>query len=163
MLKDKSNIIRITILALILLILAVRGITSCYNEQSRYNDLVEAGHYELYFTYIARDREYHLFLLMHESPKDTESLKTYAASIIEEKHLITDLRSRETYRKFGDHPITIHFMQPNEEIPYGWEKSELNISMNFDQSAFYRATVLTVEIPIGVMTAANCSYNIYEH
>ncbi len=163
MFKNQSNLLRIVILALILVIIIVKGVVFCCEKQSRYNALVEAGSYELYFTYIARDSDYRLFLLLYDPPANPDQLKSRAASIIEEENLITDLHSRETYREFGDHPIRIYFLQPNEEIPYGWEKSELNISMNFDQSAFYRAAVLTAEIPADALTAGDCIYELYEH
>lgn len=52
---------------------------------------------------------------------------------------------------------TILFMMlPSGELPYGWEKDELNISCNFDQSAFHRATTCTVTVPYGAKSLDGC-------
>ena len=50
--------------------------------------------------------------------------------------------------------IILTILLPSEELPYGWEKSDANISANFDLSAFYRHTALRVTVPVGIVRFA---------
>lgn len=54
-------------------------------------------------------------------------------------------------------PTTVYMMFPSEDLPYGWEKSELNIVMNFDQTIFYKHTTCVITIPYGANAFEECS------
>jgi len=52
--------------------------------------------------------------------------------------------------------IFLLILLASEELPYGWEKSDANISANFDLSALYRHTALRVTVPVGAGSFAEC-------
>ena len=142
-------IIFLSVMVIILIFCVTNHWYISYTEQQ---ELKHLPYYELYSSYYQVREEYRMFLMVHPQ-------KTGESSIGE---IFTEDFIRDTITKFentdhGTYPIQVYLIAPSEELPYGWEKSELNISANFDQSAFHRNTYCRVTIPFDAETLQECA------
>ncbi len=144
--------LRIAAGILVLLLICVPSLTRWYEKRTRTEELSAQPCYEVYFMYVNTRESYRLFLLCNPAYTVEEIITaTFTESYFEE------LQSRIDRTGFGEFPATVYLMMPNDELPYGWEKSEANIAINFDTSVFHRSTISTVFIPYGAKTLQNCS------
>lgn len=128
----------------------------------RVQKLKQQDYYPLYYTYIAMDKEYRMFYMLNTESVNENEVKIIIKNIIDDE-FITSLRDEEIYNEFGEHSIMLYFLLPSKELPYGWQKSELNITMNFDHSAFYRNTKVLVTVPVDAKTVDDCLIEDYPH
>ncbi|MBE6598929.1 MAG: hypothetical protein E7638_05755 [Ruminococcaceae bacterium] len=125
-------------------------------QQGAKKELTAKPYYELYASYFEVKEEYRIFLMVNPSEATDEFVSKYfTPSFIGE----TSARMKETGH--GDHPIKIYLLHHSNILPYGWYKSELNISMNFDLSVLYQHTYLTVTISADAKTLEECTIDIY--
>lgn len=114
-----------------------------YTQISEQKKLDDQDYYELYSSYYDLREEYRMFFLLNGEKINKESnTDTYTETYILES-LITEEFISQCVKKaqsldFGNYPIKVYILIPSKEIPYGWQKSNQNISTNFDQSAFYK-------------------------
>lgn len=120
----------------------------------RQEELSEMYSYEVYSSYIAKTEEYKIFLMCNpEYTLNDVIIEKLSDEYLESlKNKIDDVGNPRA-------PTRIYMMIPSEELPYGWEKSELNISMNFDTSIFYRQTECIIIVPYGATSLNECSFN----
>ncbi|MBQ3614890.1 MAG: hypothetical protein II993_02680 [Anaerotignum sp.] len=119
--------------------------------------LREEAYYELYHSYIKRDDQYRVYLMLNDEKNNTDGLPACF-----DDTFVVDTAAEMYATGFGEHPIVVYMLWPCEEIPYGWQKSELNISMNFDFATFHQNTIWLLTIPRGATTLEECVWEEYK-
>ena len=120
----------------------------------RQEELSKMYSYEVYSSYIAQNEEYKTFLMCN--PK--YDLNDVIVEKLSDEYL-ESLKNKIDDAEKPKLPTRIYMMIPSEELPYGWESSELNISMNFDTSIFHRQTECIIIVPYGATSLNECSFN----
>ena len=149
--EQKIRRICITILLLALIVCIVNVGIKHIAQAKRQQELSELDSYEVYSTFVAIRNAYHVFVMCN--PEYTIS-DIIALKITDE--YIDSLKSKSYTTERSDMPIIIYLMMPSAELPYGWEKSELNISTNFDHAVFHRHTMCRITIPHGAASTDDC-------
>ncbi|MBE6568810.1 MAG: hypothetical protein E7658_01160 [Ruminococcaceae bacterium] len=119
--------------------------------------LRELPYYTIYQSYVARDEQYRVFLMLNDRTANPEDILSH----------FSDTFVRETVsaihtRSYGEHPIVVHILLPGDELPYGWSQSEENIAANIDTSVFYRNTHWLLTIPYSAESLAECTLEVRE-
>ena len=148
--KLRAGIISVVILVSVCALLIC--FVTAYTEKKELNQLTC---YELYSSYVKVRGEYRVYYMVNPN-KDRESViyEIFTDSFI------TEIIAKMKNTGYGDYPIRVYLISPSDELPYGWKKSELNISSNFDQSVFHRNTYSTVTVPFEAENIHDC---ILEH
>ncbi len=122
------------------------------DQAKRQHELSKTYSYEIYSSYIAIREVYCVYVMCNPeyTLSDIMAQKFTHEYFVSLKAKIDDT---ETPKEATD----IYLMIPSNELPYGWEKSELNISTNFDQSIFHRHTVCIITIPYGANSFDDCN------
>ena len=144
--KKRYTAVGILFLAAALFFSSVQ-LRSCMDTKT----LREKAYYELYHSYIKRDDHYWVYLMLND-----EKIGTDALPACFDDTFVTDTVAEMYATGFGECPIVVYMLLPCEEIPYGWQKSELYISMNFDRAVFHRSTVWKLTIPRNATVLADC-------
>ncbi len=151
MTKKTCMIVCIALLALSGM-LCIVDIGMNHIEQARHRqELSEMYSYEVYTSYMATREAYYVYVMCN--PEYT--LSDIIAQKLIDQYLIS-LKSKIDGAETPHAPTEIYLMTPSDELPYGWEKSELNISLNFDRSVFHRHTVCIITIPYGSDSFDDC-------
>ena len=150
--EQKIRRICITILLLALIICIAHVGIKHIAEAKRQQELSELDSYEVYSKFVSTKNVYRVFVMCN--PEYTIS-DIIALKITDE--YIESLKLKSYTPERSDMPIIIHLMKTSDELPYGWEKDELNIAMNFDQSVFHRHTMCRITIPYGAVSADDCT------
>lgn len=142
-----------TVVCIFALLLTITVILSNYFENvSRIKGLYSKYAYEVYFTYVENRQIYRLYLMCNPNYKLTSIIKnTFTTEYL--KSLQANIANANT----PSAQTTVFLMTPTEEIPYGWEKSNLNISCNFDISVFHNNTICKIYIPYGASDINSCT------
>ena len=129
--KLRAVIISVAVLALVCALFICLFIS--YTEKK---ELYQLTCYELYSSYVKVREEYRVYYMVNPN-KDSNSViyEIFTDSFITE--IITKMKNTG----YGDYPIRVYLISPSDELPYGWKKSELNISSNFDLSVFHYCTL----------------------
>ena len=98
--------------------------------------------------------------MINNSTKEFEELELWAQKIITEEY-IKALKDSDTFQKHGAHSTNVYLVSASNELAFGWQKSELNIEMNFDQSVFYRNSHIVVSIPLDATVFNDCNVAAY--
>lgn len=143
--------LRIVLLSTALLILICPILIRLHASHKEQKELNKLSHYELYSSYVKIREEYRVFLMVNPN-RDSGSVMDQIFTDAFIAQTISDMKATG----FGDYPIKVYLVQPSDELPYGWKKSELNISTNFDRSIFHRNTYCTVTIPFVAKSLQDC-------
>ena len=151
----KLRIMLISTMAIVLIFMTANLLYVSYTEQK---ELYNQPYYELYSSYYKVRDEYRMFLMVnpHKSKE----------AILEEiftESFIKDTITRFGNTGYGEHVIRVYMISPSEELQYGWEKSEGNISANFDQSVFHRNTYCIVTISFHAKNLQECTIENLNH
>ena len=149
----KARVVLSIVLFSSLVLICIVGIGMNHIEQAmRQKGLSQMYSYEVYASYIATREVYYVYEMCNP---------IYTLSDIMTQKFTNEyfksLKSKIDNAEMSNISTEIYLMLPSEELPYGWEKSELNISMNFDQSIFHRHTVCIITVPYGASTFDDCS------
>lgn len=150
--EQKIRRICIMICLLALLICIVNVGSKHIAQAKRQQELSELDSYEVYSKFVSTKNVYRVFVMCN--PEYTIS-DIIALKITDE--YIESLKLKSYTPERSDMPIIIHLMKTSDELPYGWEKDELNIAMNFDQSVFHRHTMCRITIPYGAVSVDDCN------
>ena len=149
--KTIKNAIRITVCVFVILLLLTLPLKKLIDDLSRQKELSSKYAYEVFFTYVENRQTYYLYLMCN--PKYT--IETVIGNTFTDEYLNLLLSKVENADATPAQTI-VFLMKPTEELPYGWEKSDLNIACNFDTSVFHRNTVCKIYIPYGSSDIENC-------
>ncbi len=150
--KLSGTSIRIVACIFVLLLVLTIFLTNYFEDMSRIKELYSKYAYEVYFTYIENRQTYRLYFMCNPDYTLTD--------IIENTFTTEYLGLLQTNIAAANTPpaqTTVFLMTPTEEIPYGWEKSNLNISCNFDLSTFHNNTICKIYIPYGASVIDSCT------
>ena len=156
---ELSNKIKLIVVFILILAIILIFLTHIIINHHRINQLIKQEYYCLYSTFDPRYELYIVFMMINENSQKNSDLEHWARKIVTNSY-INQLRSDKLYLSQGEYPIKIHLISPSNELPFGWEKDELNIEMNFDQSVFYRNTHLIVTIPISANNFSDCKLEV---
>ena len=148
---QQCNIIRVIICIIVLLLICTMMLVKHFEQESRMKELSLAYTYEVYFTYVENRQSYHLYLMCNPNFSITDIIENAFTD-----EYFNSLKSRIDKANTPSAQTTVFLMNPTDEIPFGWEKSNLNISCNFDASIFRQNTICRITIPHGALTLANC-------
>ena len=154
------NKICLLIIITLLLSILINFSVNIIKKQFHIKELLEVGYYHLYTTYVAKYEQYHIFIMINNSTKEFEELELWAQKIITEEY-IKALKDSDTFQKHGAHSTNVYLVSASNELAFGWQKSELNIEMNFDQSVFYRNSHIVVSIPLDATAFNDCNVAAY--
>ena len=121
-------------------------------QNKRYQELSDMHSYEVYSSFVATREIYSVYVMCntHYSISDVIAHK-FTDEYFESLKLM--LESSDVLHVSA----VVYMMLPSEDLPYGWEMDELNISVNFDQSIFHRHTKCIISIPYGASSIDDCS------
>ena len=144
--------LRAVIISAVILALACSVCICLYNLYTEKKELNQLLGYELYSAYVESREEYRAYYMVNPN-KDSQSViyEIFTDSFISE--IIAKMKDTG----FGDHPIKVYLIYPSDDLPYGWNKSELNISCNFDLSVFHQNTYCTVTVPFAAESINDCT------
>ena len=152
----KLNKICLIIIIILLFAILINFSVNAIKKQHRMKELLEDGYYHLYTTYVNPRDQYHVFVMINTPTKDFEELELWAKRIITEEFIST-LKNSNIFQDHGASPAEIYLVSSSDELAFGWEKNELNIEMNFDQSVFYRNSHIVVSIPLSAISFSDCT------
>ena len=155
--KPINKICLLIILVLVLAIILSFSVSIIKN-QLHIRQLTEIGYYHLYTTYDARYEQYHVFIMIDAQTQNFEELKQWAQKIVTEEYIYS-MNNSELHKNHGSHPTDVYLVSSSDELKFGWQKSDLNIEMNFDQSIFYRNSHIIVSIPMSARNFSDCAIN----
>ena len=121
-------------------------------QAKRQQELSEMYSYEIYSSYIATRDAYYVYVMCN--PEYT--LSNIMTQKFTNKYF-KSLKSKIDNAEMPKVSTEIYLMTPSEELPYGWEKDEMNISLNFDKSIFHRHTVCIITVPYGANSFNDCN------
>lgn len=152
MTRRARDVLRIVIFSLLILFCIVNIGTKHIKKQKRRQELSEKYSYEIYSSYVVTREAYYVYVMCN--PEYT--LNDIMAQKFTDEFFVS-LKSKIDDTEIPKVSAKIYFMIPSEELPYGWEKDELNISLNFDMSIFHRHTACIVTIPYGADSFDECN------
>lgn len=150
--RARSILLIVTIFVLIVYLGGFKSCVRHIEHTKRQQELSEMHSYEIYSSYIAVRDAHYVYVMCN--PQYTLS------EVIEQKFTEQYFEALKlTLDDLGNPniPTEVYLMIPSDELPYGWEKDELNISMNFDRSVFHRHTQYIITIPYGADSLDDCS------
>lgn len=150
--KPNGASVRIVIFIFALFIVITVLMTNYFEEISHIDELSSKYAYEVYFTYVANRQTYNLYFMCNPD--------YVLADIIENIFTVEYFDLLQTNIDTLDTPTAqtiAYLMIATDEIPYGWEENELNISCNFDISIFHRNTICRIYIPYGASDIESCT------
>ncbi|MBQ7921461.1 MAG: hypothetical protein IJ325_02650 [Clostridia bacterium] len=150
----KKRYIAAGILILVAVLVISENIISSHMETKA---LREKPYYELYHSYIQRDEQYWVYLMLNDRIVDPGSRHT----VFDDRFVADTLLSMHA-TGFGEYPVVVYMVYPSEALPYGWQKSELNISMNFDEAVFHQNTLWRLIIPGSAKGMGDCTWEEWE-
>ena len=149
---------RMIILIAVSLLIAVPFVVNICKRAERQKELNELNSYEVYSTYAAARDSFWVFVMCNPE---------YPLSDIMVSKLSDDyfrsLKSKIDGATTSNCSAKIFMMLPSKELPYGWEKDEVTISLNFDLSIFHRRTAYIITIPYGADSIDECNIEYREH
>lgn len=149
--KINDTFLRSLIIAFLLIILCSVFAGKYIAKRNRLNELSEQYCYEVYFTYVENRQTYMLYLMCNTDYTVADIID----NVFTDEYFVS-LRKRIDNTETPSATATIYLILPSNEIPFGWEKSNLNIACNFDVSVFHRNTVCIVTIPYGAESLREC-------
>ena len=150
--KNNNMFPRIAIFAFLLIILCSVFVGKYIAKKNRMDELSEKYCYEVYFKYIENRQSYSLYFMCNPD----YTVENIIENVITDEFLFS-LQQRIDNSGKPKAAAVVYMMSPTKEIPYGWKKSNLNISCNFDISVFHRNTVCIVKIPYGAESLGECA------
>lgn len=152
MIKNKRRIFLV-----VLVLFCLFRIGSPLVEQLKHKrELSQKPSYEVYKTYIANRNVYHIYVMCNpEYPLSEIMVQKFSDDYF------LSLKSKIDALEVSEIQTNIYMMMPSE-LPYGWEKSELDISCNFDTSVFYRQSVCVITVPYGADSFDDCKISFFE-
>ena len=144
---------RLRIAAIIVVVLFLLGVIAVqvYRSHTEQKELEKLSCYKLYSSYFQIRDEYRVYYMVNpDHGKDTVVGELLSDSYIGE--IMTEMENTG----HGEYPIIVYLISPSDELPYGWKKSELNISANFDLSVFHRNAYCTITIPVDAKSIHDC-------
>ncbi len=150
--KLSNTSVRVVVCILVLLLVITMLLANHFENMSHIKELSSKYAYEVYFTYIENRQTYRLYLMCNPD----YSITTIIENIFTPEYFDL-LRTNIATANTPPAQTTVFLMTPTKEIPYGWEKSNLNISCNFDISIFNNNTVCKIYIPYGAFDIDSCT------
>lgn len=119
---------------------------------------VFSRHYEYS---IHHDDIYKIYVMVNEEQSDlsgNDAIKNLVTdSFIAEMRKVPETNpDGNLYDQYGEHDIWVHLLLPTEELPYGWQKSYLDISCNIQFSVISNAERAKLIIPTGASNLNEC-------
>lgn len=120
--------------------------------------------YEVYSTYVMMRESFYVYMMCNPN----YALEDVIDGVLDEQYFDSlksrvdekiDKLNQNADKNISSLPTRIFMMLPSKEegILYGWKKDELNISLNFDTSAFHRMTQCIITVPYGAMSLEDCT------
>lgn len=148
----KAHVVLCIVLCSALLLFCMIHFGMKHIEQAkRQQELSDMDSYEVYSSYIANREVYYVFVMCNPA----YTLSDIMAQKFTNEYFMS-LKSKIDNAETPKVSTDIYMMVPSNELPYGWEKDELNISVNFDQSVFHRHTQCIITIPYGATSLDEC-------
>ena len=145
------NILCILLCIAVLLFCIVNIGIKHIDKAKRIQELSKLHSYEVYSSYIAIRDSYYVYVMCNPEYEFSDILNFKLTDEYIESFKL------KSYISETPNTICIYMMIPSEELPYGWEKNEFNISVNFDLSIFHRHTMCIITIPYGADSLEDCS------
>ena len=152
-LSDRTRIILSVVLCLVLVSpILIKVGTSHIKQAIRQRELSDMYAYKIYFSYAAVRERYEGYIMcnpeytMEEIQEQIFTEETFAS-----------LKKHIDEGGFPVNPTRLYLVAPSDEIPYGWEKSELHISTNFDQAILRQQSLYMIDVPYGAKSLKKCS------
>lgn len=125
---------------------------------ARLNELSKLPYYVVHDTYVTRDEMFEVYVMVNEK-KDEMQIEDKVKSLLTED-FINEMRNVPTknpekgnlYEKHGEHDLTVFFMFPTKDLPYGWERGYAVIT----DIPHTHAIKATLEIPINAYSVNDC-------
>jgi len=160
--KKRIAVITVCIAGLIGLFMCFFGI-DIIKSAIRKNELRKLPYYIVYDSYHSYHRDTFDIYVMVNNEKEESKISDYINNIISDS-FISEMRDvpktnpldGNLYKLYGDHDIWVHFLFPTSDLPYGWEKTYLDISYNFQFDAITRAEKAKLIIPIDASKPNEC-------
>lgn len=149
--------VRIMILIALSLLIVLPCVVKIYKRVERQNELDKLNSYELYSTYVALRDQFWVYVMCNPEYQLSDTM----ASKFSDDYF-QSLKSKIDNKAPSKCSAQIFMLFPSEELPYGWEKDELNIKMNFDTSIFHRHTTCIITIPYGANSIDECDIEYRE-
>lgn len=152
------NLIRLIAIIFILCVIAFKVGHCAYAEYRHMAELRVLPYYELGTMCVVshpdfpREPQFVIYLMANPDFISQDNLEEVLTDTY-----ITKTTARAEEAMSAPVPTYVYIVYPTKEIPYGWEKDELNFSMNFDKAILNQNSICTVVVPPHAVTFSDCS------
>lgn len=152
------GLIRLVVIVFIVFMIVFKVGHCAYTEHRRMAELRALPYYELGTMCVVshpdfpREPQYVIYLMANPDFLSQDNLEEVLTDTY-----ITKTTARAEQAMSAPVPTCVYIVYPTEEIPYGWEKDELNFSMNFDKAILNQNSICTVVVPPHAVTFSDCS------